>query len=235
METTSTQFIQEFMENFRNSRRLLVAAPPQYHPDHPTMAPSTAPRISHDSTDVLLVNNIPIDTRVIIVLSVIFCGLICTLFLNSIVKFAFRCSSLLLADPSSNHRNPSRLKLANTGIKKKTLETFPVITYTNELEHSGFDSECVICLSEFGIGEKVKVLPKCNHCFHVQCIDKWLNSHSSCPTCRHCLIDTCQKIVKDNSISTIAIVNPDRMASDTSSSAPVQEVIVRIEGVVSSN
>ncbi|KAK4366879.1 hypothetical protein RND71_014759 [Anisodus tanguticus] len=234
MATTSTQLIQEFMENLHYSRRLLVAAPPQYHPE-PTMAPSTAPRSSHDSIDVLMVNNVTIDTRVVIVLSVIFCGLICTLFLNSIIKFAFRCSSVLLANSSINHRNPSTTKLANTGIKKKTLETFPVITYTTELEHPEFDSECVICLSEFGVGEKVKILPKCNHCFHVQCIDKWLNSHSSCPTCRRCLIETCQTIVNgDSSISTTTIVNP-QVASDTSSSAPVQEVIVRIEGVVSSN
>ncbi|XP_055817821.1 E3 ubiquitin-protein ligase ATL76-like [Solanum dulcamara] len=227
MATISTQLIQEiFTENMHYSRRLLVASPPQYHLE-PIMAPSSNPGNSHDDDSkyvLLVVNNVPIDARVLIILSVIFCGLICTLFLNSIIKCAFRSSSLLLNNSSLNHRNPSTTKLATKGIKKKTLDTFPVITYNTRLEHPGFDSDCVICLSKFKIGEKVKILPKCNHCFHVKCIDKWLNSHSSCPTCRHCLIETCPKIVP----------------SDTSSSLPVQEVIVRIEplqheSVVSSN
>ncbi|XP_059292132.1 RING-H2 finger protein ATL78-like [Lycium ferocissimum] len=204
MATTSTQFIQEFMKNFHYSRRLLQ----QYHPES-TMVPPSAPGISH------LINTF--DANVIMVLSVLICSLICLLVLNSIIKCAFRCSTLILTDS----------KLANTGINKKAFKTFPVVTYTTELKNPGLDSECVICLAEFRDGEKIKVLPKCNHGFHVKCIDKWLNSHSSCPTCRHCLIETCQKIVKnDNSVTTTAI-----------SSAPVQEIIepLQREGVVSSD
>ncbi|KAH7307488.1 hypothetical protein KP509_22G062000 [Ceratopteris richardii] len=44
--------------------------------------------------------------------------------------------------------------------------------------------ECAICLSEFRDGEEGKLLPDCNHSFHVQCIDMWLFSHSNCPLCR---------------------------------------------------
>ncbi|OIT35389.1 PREDICTED: RING-H2 finger protein ATL78-like [Nicotiana attenuata] len=231
MATSSTLFIQEFTENFHYSRRLLLipTTVPQNHPEA-TMAPPPAAEISHVNT---------FDANVIMVLSVLVCALICSLALNSIIKCALRCSSQLVSAPdsSSNHRNPSAPKLANTGIKKKALKTFPVITYTTELKHPGLDTECVICLSEFGIGEKVKVLPKCNHGFHAKCIDKWLNSHSSCPTCRHCLIETCQKIV--NSSTTSSIANP-HILSNTSSAVPVRETIIRIEplqreGVVSNN
>ncbi|XP_016484002.1 RING-H2 finger protein ATL78-like [Nicotiana tabacum] len=235
MATTSTLFTQDQFLNFHYSRRILVAATPQ-------LAPSPAAGNSHDPTDLLLVNDIPIDTNVVLVLSVILCGLICSLFLNSIIKCAFKYSSLMLTDSSSNHRSTSTEKLANKGIKKKTLKTFPVITYTTGLEHPGIDdSECVICLSEFGVGEKIKVLPKCNHCFHVNCIDKWLNSHSSCPTCRHCLIETCQKSVNgDSSVTTTAIPNSQVANNISSSAATVQEIIIRIEplqreDVVSSN
>ncbi|XP_022753611.1 putative RING-H2 finger protein ATL50 [Durio zibethinus] len=32
--------------------------------------------------------------------------------------------------------------------------------------------------------ENLKVLPECNHAYHSECVDKWLNSQSSCPLCR---------------------------------------------------
>ncbi|KAH0464781.1 hypothetical protein IEQ34_004884 [Dendrobium chrysotoxum] len=46
------------------------------------------------------------------------------------------------------------------------------------------DRMCAVCLSKFDDGEDIKLLPECKHCFHVQCIDMWLQSHSSCPLCR---------------------------------------------------
>ncbi|XP_045813851.1 RING-H2 finger protein ATL52-like [Trifolium pratense] len=43
---------------------------------------------------------------------------------------------------------------------------------------------CAVCLGDFEEGEELKTMPECLHSFHVPCIDKWLNSHSSCPICR---------------------------------------------------
>ncbi|CAL0304596.1 unnamed protein product [Lupinus luteus] len=45
-------------------------------------------------------------------------------------------------------------------------------------------SDCSVCLSEFQENESLRLLPKCNHAFHIPCIDPWLKSHSSCPLCR---------------------------------------------------
>ncbi|XP_035843082.1 RING-H2 finger protein ATL78 [Helianthus annuus] len=70
-----------------------------------------------------------------------------------------------------------------------------IIRYSEGLKLPGLDKECAICLSDFIFEEQVKILPKCSHGFHVQCVDKWLSSHSSCPTCRHSLIETCEKIL----------------------------------------
>ncbi|CAH1438911.1 unnamed protein product [Lactuca virosa] len=44
--------------------------------------------------------------------------------------------------------------------------------------------ECTICLEVIKEGEKVKVLLSCCHCYHCECIDKWLIANSSCPMCR---------------------------------------------------
>ncbi|KAK1396270.1 RING-type E3 ubiquitin transferase [Heracleum sosnowskyi] len=45
-------------------------------------------------------------------------------------------------------------------------------------------AECAVCLGEFEDNQELRTLPKCKHSFHVDCIDMWLYSHPSCPTCR---------------------------------------------------
>ncbi|KAJ9166531.1 hypothetical protein P3X46_021271 [Hevea brasiliensis] len=45
-------------------------------------------------------------------------------------------------------------------------------------------TECSVCLSEFQQGQTLRLLPKCNHAFHIYCIDTWLRSHTNCPLCR---------------------------------------------------
>ncbi|CAN1771889.1 RING-H2 finger protein ATL74 [Linum perenne] len=65
--------------------------------------------------------------------------------------------------------------------KKRCMSRIPVVVHGSG---SG-DPECSICLGEVLDGERVRVMPKCNHEFHVSCIDKWLAAHSSCPNCRH--------------------------------------------------
>ncbi|KAG8066030.1 hypothetical protein GUJ93_ZPchr0004g39897 [Zizania palustris] len=45
-------------------------------------------------------------------------------------------------------------------------------------------TDCSVCLGEFRDGESLRLLPKCSHPFHQQCIDTWLKSHSNCPLCR---------------------------------------------------
>ncbi|XP_047321024.1 RING-H2 finger protein ATL78-like [Impatiens glandulifera] len=155
-----------------------------------------------------------IDTNVVMILSVLLCALVCSLGINSIVKCVLRCSSLISS--SSGHGVGSSSHFANTGVKKKALKTFPIMSYSVGLKTPSMDDDCAICLSEFTPGERVRVMPKCNHGFHVRCIDKWLNSHSSCPTCRHSLIDTCKKI--DQHI----------LAPITQSFSPIEERTERI-------
>ncbi|MQM20387.1 hypothetical protein Taro_053405 [Colocasia esculenta] len=42
---------------------------------------------------------------------------------------------------------------------------------------------CPICLTEFVEGDEIRVLLWCGHGFHAACIDLWLGSHSSYPSC----------------------------------------------------
>ncbi|XP_059653275.1 E3 ubiquitin-protein ligase RING1-like [Cornus florida] len=51
-------------------------------------------------------------------------------------------------------------------------------------------TECSVCLSEFEEDETLRLLPKCNHAFHIPCIDTWLGSHTNCPMCRAGIVRT---------------------------------------------
>ncbi|XP_059664315.1 RING-H2 finger protein ATL78-like [Cornus florida] len=172
--SSSTMFFQHFPGHFY-SRRLLLHTPLYSSPAMATPPMSPNSHLSFDADHVM-------------VLVVLLCALICSLALglHSIIRCALKRTNIV-ASESMNNPAP---KLANVGIKKKVLSTFPTLIYSDGLNQPGLDNECVICLSEFTHGECVRVLPKCNHGFHVRCIDEWLNSHSSCPTCRHCLIET---------------------------------------------
>lgn len=66
------------------------------------------------------------------------------------------------------------------GLDAAILATLPVFTF--DPEKTG--PECAVCLSEFEPGETGRVLPKCNHSFHIECIDMWFHSHDTCPLCR---------------------------------------------------
>ncbi|KAH0722190.1 hypothetical protein KY285_004807 [Solanum tuberosum] len=44
---------------------------------------------------------------------------------------------------------------------------------------------CPICLVEYSAGDSIRLIPMCQHCFHVQCVDEWLKMKSTCPVCRN--------------------------------------------------
>ncbi|CAL5419201.1 unnamed protein product [Camellia sinensis] len=88
--------------------------------------------------------------------------------------------------------------MATTGLKRDALSQIPVVVYKPGLDTPTTDYP--ICLGEFVEGEKVRILPKCNHGFHIKCIDTWLVSHSSCPTCRQFLSEnpTSSNVVEED-------------------------------------
>lgn len=123
------------------------------------------------------------DTNMVIILAALLCALICALGLNSIVRCALRCSRRFTLETPEE----AAARLAARGLKKSHLRQIPVAVYGSGINIPA--TECPICLGEFEDGDKVRVLPKCNHGFHVSCIDTWLLSHSSCPNCRHSLLE----------------------------------------------
>ncbi|MFQ6626063.1 hypothetical protein Gotur_005637 [Gossypium turneri] len=90
--------------------------------------------------------------------------------------------------------------LHDAGVDQSFIDTLPVFHYKSIIGvKNPFD--CAVCLCEFEPEDKLRLLPKCSHAFHMECIDTWLLSHSTCPLCRASLLpdfspnDSCSPIV----------------------------------------
>ncbi|KAF3328553.1 hypothetical protein FCM35_KLT05631 [Carex littledalei] len=70
------------------------------------------------------------------------------------------------------------------GLSKSALAAIPISTYSGAEKDAGTSLDCAVCISQVQKGDKVRQLPKCKHLFHVDCVDMWLYSHSTCPICR---------------------------------------------------
>ncbi|KAK4425896.1 RING-H2 finger protein ATL2 [Sesamum alatum] len=84
---------------------------------------------------------------------------------------------------------------ADRGLELPVLNSLPVFLYTLKAEQP--PAECAVCLSEFEDREIVRLLPKCNHSFHIECIDMWFRSHSTCPLCRSSVEKVAERIATE--------------------------------------
>jgi len=76
------------------------------------------------------------------------------------------------------------------GARKFQGETIKLETFRdmNSSIYSGLEipttNECSICLEQFDEEISDKILLKCNHMFHKDCLVPWLECSMSCPDCR---------------------------------------------------
>ncbi|KAM3224277.1 hypothetical protein ACQJBY_057583 [Aegilops geniculata] len=85
--------------------------------------------------------------------------------------------------------------LHDAGVDQAFIDALPVFLYRNVVVGGdgggggGKDPfDCAVCLCEFAPDDQLRLLPKCSHAFHLECIDTWLLSHSTCPLCRRSLL-----------------------------------------------
>eukprot|EP00045_Choanoeca_perplexa_P006237 m.52942 g.52942 ORF g.52942 m.52942 type:complete len:212 (+) comp13533_c0_seq1:127-762(+) len=65
--------------------------------------------------------------------------------------------------------------------QESLFESLPDVTVQSDDAHAG--KECPVCQEIFADGDECKQLP-CNHLFHNDCIQPWLQMKSTCPLCR---------------------------------------------------
>ncbi|XP_028752205.1 RING-H2 finger protein ATL60-like [Neltuma alba] len=118
-------------------------------------------------------------------------------------------------------QDPAIYGVQRRGLDPEVLRSLPVLVYRPEDFKDGL--ECAVCLSEVAHGEKARILPKCNHGFHVECIDMWFQSHSTCPLCRNPVASESSESNNSSGVrgNTSDIYSP---SSDSESSDSMSEV-----------
>lgn len=86
--------------------------------------------------------------------------------------------------PNSVIGAPSFTTRKNSGIDQAVIESLPIFRF-GSLSGQKEGLECAVCLDKFEQTEILRLLPKCKHAFHVECVDTWLDAHSTCPLCRY--------------------------------------------------
>jgi hypothetical protein len=131
------------------------------------------------------------------------------IFVAFFTVYVRRCAIANAEQDSSNAAagNPrSSTSRQPKGLDKSVVESLPVVHFKDlnlqhvvdekvdgghgKNENDDVHRECAVCLSEFETEDNLRLLPKCNHVFHLECIDVWFRSHSTCPLCRASLVPT---------------------------------------------
>ncbi|VVB13947.1 unnamed protein product [Arabis nemorensis] len=74
-------------------------------------------------------------------------------------------------------------RVNTSGLHRSVIDSMTVVGFKKG-ERIIEGTECSVCLNEFEEDESLRLLPKCSHAFHINCIDTWLLSHKNCPLCR---------------------------------------------------
>ena len=151
-------------------------------------APTTTPSGSSSSSN----NNPHINPSVVVIvviLSVVF-------ILSGFLHLLARCLGRRLpASPPRHSPLVSALHgqlqhlfhLHDAGVEQAFIDTLPVFSY-GSIRGLKDSADCAVCLTEFAEDDRLRLLPKCKHAFHLECIDTWLLSNSTCPLCRRSLL-----------------------------------------------
>ncbi|KAK9108003.1 hypothetical protein Syun_024014 [Stephania yunnanensis] len=169
----------------------LLAHPPPLSPSLPS--PYTN-NYQKDSTPQASSGNriSPAVLFIIVILAVIFfiSGL-----LHLLVRFLIKQPSS--SSTSQSNRYPTDMSTSDTlqrqlqqlfhlhdsGLDQAFIDALPVFLY-KEIVGLKEPFDCAVCLCEFSDEDKLRLLPMCSHAFHLNCIDTWLLSNSTCPLCR---------------------------------------------------
>ncbi|XP_057838221.1 RING-H2 finger protein ATL2 [Cryptomeria japonica] len=129
----------------------------------------------------------------ILAVALLACAVFFTFCLHFYAKWFWRHSAALTLNAALGSSRRRRFTFAeteeedygiseNVGLEKSVIDALPLFVYRLQSGYEGLD--CAVCLCGFEENDKGRLLPNCKHTFHVDCIEMWFISHSTCPLCR---------------------------------------------------
>ncbi|XP_047312448.1 RING-H2 finger protein ATL32-like [Impatiens glandulifera] len=133
--------------------------------------------------------NLNSSMTIIIVIFVVIFFLIALM--SIYIRHCFDNNEEWSSSSNSTHQRSSTTRFwkRNQGLDTSLVESFPTFSFSEIKDRkignaAAASLECAVCLNELDDGEILRLLPKCGHVFHRDCIDNWIVSHNTCPVCR---------------------------------------------------
>ncbi|OIW06292.1 hypothetical protein TanjilG_17666 [Lupinus angustifolius] len=98
----------------------------------------------------------------------------------SAVFIVYMCLLWYVTTHHPAHTSQPAKPVTEIGLSASELEKLPRITGKDLI----MGSECAVCLDEIENEQPARLVPGCNHGFHLECADTWLSKHPVCPICR---------------------------------------------------
>uniref|UniRef100_A0A0E0D093 RING-type E3 ubiquitin transferase n=1 Tax=Oryza meridionalis TaxID=40149 RepID=A0A0E0D093_9ORYZ len=98
---------------------------------------------------------------------------------------------------SAGGSSPCASPRAGGGLGREDLMALPVYVHGAPAAADGGGAaaarakaeECAVCIGELRDGDTGRLLPRCGHRFHAECVDRWFRSNATCPLCRAAAAD----------------------------------------------
>ncbi|XP_024031612.1 RING-H2 finger protein ATL7-like [Morus notabilis] len=106
--------------------------------------------------------------------------------------------------------------IESSGLNKELREMLPIIVYKESF--SVRDTQCSVCLGDYEADDRLQQIPACGHTFHIDCIDHWLATHTTCPLCRLSLLSYAKSPAESSNIQVGNTLGPSVAENDGESS-----------------
>ncbi|CAI9112589.1 OLC1v1013057C1 [Oldenlandia corymbosa var. corymbosa] len=140
------------------------------------------------------------DLEILISVTLLFVGVAILVLIHVCINRAFGTARNSSNLPVSLNQTNTRRNTPPGSLCEDEIRNLPSFDYRVVVSENNDDQEkaattssssssksalqCVVCLESFEEGQKCRLLPKCSHCFHAECIDSWLAKTGACPICR---------------------------------------------------
>ena len=113
----------------------------------------------------------------------------------------------------SENNTPYKLRPASTSAIEQ-LKCGPLRSLQDLIE-----PDCAVCKDDMEIGVDVIFLPTCRHCFHYECLVRWVKLQGFCPVCRAPICEQPTSSVSQNENKSQGKISPRNVISSIGSSS----------------